>query len=92
LRRLAEGADQGAAHPLGIPKAGDFSDAFDRLGGGLYALARHLDAQALQCLRRVVPFFTMGRLLQQANVAASEIGAWLRAQSLNRNRYRGRRD
>jgi acetyl esterase len=24
-------------------------------------------------------FFTMGRLLQQANVAASEIGAWLRA-------------
>jgi acetyl esterase len=25
-------------------------------------------------------FFTMGKLLQQANVAASEIGAWLRAQ------------
>jgi acetyl esterase len=24
-------------------------------------------------------FFTMGKLLQQANVAASEIGAWLRA-------------
>ncbi len=26
-------------------------------------------------------FFTMGKLLQQANVAASEIGAWLRAQN-----------
>jgi len=24
-------------------------------------------------------FFTMGKLLQQANVAASEIGAWLKA-------------
>jgi acetyl esterase len=24
-------------------------------------------------------FFTMGKLLQQANVAAQEIGAWLRA-------------
>ena len=25
-------------------------------------------------------FFTMGKLLNQANVAASEIGAWLKAQ------------
>jgi len=24
-------------------------------------------------------FFTMGKLLQQANVAAKEIGAWLKA-------------
>jgi len=24
-------------------------------------------------------FFTMGKLLQQANIAASEIGAWLRS-------------
>ena len=27
-------------------------------------------------------FFTMGKLLQQANVAVSEIGAWLKAQRL----------
>ena len=31
LRRLAEGADEGAAHPLGIAKAGLSRDAFDRL-------------------------------------------------------------
>ena len=31
LRRLAEGADEGAAHPLGIAKAGRLRDAFDRL-------------------------------------------------------------
>ena len=27
-------------------------------------------------------FFTMGKLLQQANVAASEIGVWLKALNL----------
>jgi hypothetical protein len=32
LRRLAEGADEGAAHPLRIAKA-----------GGLHALPRHFD-------------------------------------------------
>jgi hypothetical protein len=30
LRRLAEGADEGEAHPLGIAKAGQLRDAFDR--------------------------------------------------------------
>jgi hypothetical protein len=36
--------NEGAAHPLGIAKAGLLRDAFDRLGGGLHALPRHLDA------------------------------------------------
>ena len=31
LRRLAEGADEGAAHPLGIGEAGRLGDALDRL-------------------------------------------------------------
>jgi hypothetical protein len=35
LWRLAEGADEGAAHPLRIAKAGGFSDALDRLAGDL---------------------------------------------------------
>src|ERR1700688_3115458 len=52
LRRLAEGADEGAAHPLRIAKAGQFRNAFDRLAGGLHALPRHLDPQALDRLRR----------------------------------------
>src|SRR5882672_999647 len=52
LRRLAEGADEGAAHPLRIAKAGGFGNALDRLAGGLDALTRHLDAQALDRLRR----------------------------------------
>jgi len=38
LRRLAEGADEGAAHPLRVAKAGYFRDAFDRLAGRLHAL------------------------------------------------------
>jgi hypothetical protein len=50
LRRLAEGADEGAAHPLRIAKAGGLRDAFDRLAGGLHALPRHLDPQALHRL------------------------------------------
>src|SRR6185437_4036124 len=50
LRRLAEGADESAPHPLGIAEAGDLGDALDRLAGGLHALARHLDAQPLDRL------------------------------------------
>src|SRR5262245_59774511 len=38
LRRLAEGADEGAPHPLRIAKAGDLGDALDRLARGLHAL------------------------------------------------------
>src|SRR3954468_21013517 len=52
LRRLAERTDEGAAHPLRIAKAGELRDALDRLTGGLHALARHLDPQALHRLRR----------------------------------------
>src|SRR6266536_4005359 len=52
LRRLAEGADESAAHPLRIAEAGDFSDAFDGFAGRLHALPRHLDPQALDRLRR----------------------------------------
>ena len=52
LRRLAEGADEGAAHPLRIAEAGGFGDPLDRLAGGLHALPRHLDAQPLHRLRR----------------------------------------
>ena len=54
LRRLAEGADadEGAAHPLGIAKAGGLCDAFDRLAGGLHPIPRHLDPQTLDRLRR----------------------------------------
>jgi hypothetical protein len=47
LRRLAEGADEGAAHPLRIAKAGRFGDAFDRLAGGFHPQPRHLDPQPL---------------------------------------------
>jgi hypothetical protein len=31
LRRLAEGADEGAAHALGVAKARNLGDALDRL-------------------------------------------------------------
>src|SRR5713101_9938933 len=51
LRRLAEGADESAAHPLRIAKAGQLRNPFDRFAGGLHALARHLDPQALDRLR-----------------------------------------
>jgi hypothetical protein len=47
LRRLAEGADEGAAHPFRIAEAGGFGDAFDRLARRLHALPRHLDPQPL---------------------------------------------
>src|SRR6266851_2683810 len=47
LRRLAEGADEGAAHPLRIAKAGYLRDALDRLAGGLHAMPGHLDPQPL---------------------------------------------
>ena len=43
LRRLTEGADEGAAHPLRIAESGQFRDALDRFAGGLHALSRHLD-------------------------------------------------
>src|SRR5689334_23903286 len=52
LRRLAEGADEGAPHPLRIAKTGDLSNALDRLAGGLHTRLRHLDAQPLHRLRR----------------------------------------
>src|SRR3954468_22698137 len=52
LRRLAERTDEGAAHPLRIAKAGLLRDALDRLAGGLHALPRHFDTQALHRLRR----------------------------------------
>jgi acetyl esterase len=46
--------------------------------------ARQLKQAGVAVTHRTFPgqfhgFFTMGKLLQQANVAASEIGAWLRA-------------
>ena len=31
LRRLAEGADKGAPHPIRVAKPGELRDAFDRL-------------------------------------------------------------
>jgi hypothetical protein len=52
LRRLAEGADEGAAHPLRIAKAGGLRDVLDRLAGGLHAQPRHFDPQPLHRLRR----------------------------------------
>jgi acyl-CoA thioesterase-1 len=52
LRRLAEGADEGAAHPLRIAKAGGLRDAPDRFAGGLHALPGHFDTQPLHRLRR----------------------------------------
>src|SRR5438270_5800773 len=51
LRRLAEGTDEGAAHPLGIAKAGRLRDVLDRLASGLHARARHFDPQPLDRLR-----------------------------------------
>ena len=46
--------------------------------------AEHLKKAGVAVTYRHFPgqfhgFFTMGRLLPQANVAASDIGAWLRA-------------
>src|SRR5258708_11180028 len=38
LRRLAEGADKGASHPVRVAKPGDLRDAFARLTGALHAL------------------------------------------------------
>src|SRR6478735_6275013 len=51
LRRLAEGADEGAPHALGIAESSRLRDELDRLARGLHALARDLDAQALDGLR-----------------------------------------
>src|ERR1700753_2227657 len=47
LRRLTESADEGAAHPLRITKAGRFRNALDRLTRRLDALPRHFDTQPL---------------------------------------------
>jgi len=47
LRRLTEGANEGAAHPFRVAKTGEFCDALNRLAGGLHPLPRHLDPQAL---------------------------------------------
>ena len=52
LRGLAEGADEGAAHPFGIAESRELRDAFDRFRRGLHALSRHFDAQTLDRLRR----------------------------------------
>src|SRR4051812_351951 len=51
LRRLTEGADESAPHALGVAEAGCLRDELDRLARGLHALARDLDAQALDGLR-----------------------------------------
>ena len=52
MRGLAEGADEGAAHPFGIAESRELRDAFDRFRRGLHALSRHFDAQTLDRLRR----------------------------------------
>jgi hypothetical protein len=50
LGRLAEGAQEGAAHPFGVAKAGMHGDLLDWFGTALHPFACGLQAQAFDCL------------------------------------------
>jgi acetyl esterase len=68
----------------GLPPAYVLTAGADPLRDEGYEYAQRLSEAGVPVTYRHFPgqfhgFFTMGKLLQQANVAASEIGAWLRA-------------
>jgi acetyl esterase len=69
---------------VGLPPAYVLTAGADPLRDEGDDYARRLTQAGVAVTHRTFPgqfhgFFTMGKLLQQANVAASEIGAWLRA-------------
>ena len=71
---------------IGLPPAYVLTAGADPLRDEGDEYARSLKEAGVPVTFRHFPgqfhgFFTMGKLLQQANVAASEIGAWLRAQN-----------
>jgi acetyl esterase len=69
---------------IGLPPAYVLTAGADPLRDEGDEYARRLKEAGVAVTYRTFPgqfhgFFTMGKLLQQANVAASEIGAWLKA-------------
>jgi len=69
---------------VGLPPAYVLTAGADPLRDEGDDYARRLEQAGVAVTHRTFPgqfhgFFTMGKLLQQANVAASEIGTWLRA-------------
>ncbi len=69
---------------IGLPPAYVLTAGADPLRDEGDEYARRLKEAGVAVTHRTFPgqfhgFFTMGKLLQQANVAASEIGAWLKA-------------
>jgi acetyl esterase len=69
---------------VGLPQAYVLTAGADPLRDEGDEYARRLKEAGVAVTYRTFPgqfhgFFTMGKLLQQANVAAQEIGAWLRA-------------
>jgi acetyl esterase len=69
---------------VGLPPAYVLTAGADPLRDEGDDYARQLTQAGVAVTHRTFPgqfhgFFTMGKLLQQAQVAASEIGAWLRA-------------
>ena len=69
---------------IGLPPAYVLTAGADPLRDEGDEYARRLKDAGVAVTHRTFPgqfhgFFTMGKLLQQANVAASEIGAWLKA-------------
>jgi len=75
-----------AATLIGLPPAYVLTAGADPLRDEGDEYAERLKAAGVAVTYRHFPgqfhgFFTMGKLLQQANVAASEIAAWLKAQN-----------
>jgi acetyl esterase len=73
-----------ASSLIGLPPAFVLTAGADPLRDEGDEYARRLKDAGVAVTHRSFPgqfhgFFTMGKLLQQANVAASEIGAWLKA-------------
>jgi acetyl esterase len=69
---------------VGLPPAYVLTAGADPLRDEGDEYARRLEEAGVAVTHRTFPgqfhgFFTMGKLLQQANIAASEIGAWMRA-------------
>jgi acetyl esterase len=91
LRSAADGEDwraspARAARLTGLPPAFVLTAGADPLRDEGEEYAKRLKEAGVDVTFRTFPgqfhgFFTMGKLLNQANVAAAEIGAWLRALS-----------